>query len=330
MIRYVIKRLLAAVLTLFAISVTTFAFFFLGPANPAAGMCGARVCPPERIAVINHWLELDQPVLTQYSHYMSGLFVGRTVGTGPDAIRCDAPCFGLNFRSNEPVSATLARGLPITVSLAAGTAVVSVLIGVGLGVVSALRQGGWIDKFSIGFTLVGASTQSFFLGLLLQGVFVYQLGWLPRAEYVSPMVSPGRWFAGMFLPWLTLGLLNAAIFARLARSEMVELLPEDFVRTARAKGVKSRRISVRHVLRAGLSPILTLLGIQLGGTLGGFVIAEAVFGMNGLGRLAVTAADQQNLPVIMAVVLIGAVFVVLVNLATDLVYSVLDPRVRTG
>ncbi|MGY0230455.1 ABC transporter permease [Longispora urticae] len=328
MLRYFIKRSLIAVLTLAVISVTTFLLFFAGSANPAASMCGGKACDAAKIERITKALGLDRPYHVQYSEYMTGIFTGRTIGDGVDKIECPAPCFGVSFRSNEPVSTILARGLPITASIAIGGAVISVLMGVGLGVASALKRGGWLDKFSIGFALTGASLQIFFLGLILQMVLVYQLGWLPRPVYVSPAEDFGGWLMGMLLPWITLGFLSAATYARFSRAEMLEILSEDFVRTARAKGLAPRDVNIKHALRASLSSIITIFGLQLGGLLGGAVITETTFDMAGVGKLAVKAVGDDNLPIVMATVLLAAVFVVLFNVIVDMMYAVIDPRVK--
>jgi peptide/nickel transport system permease protein len=202
------------------------------------------------------------------------------------------------------------------------------LLGVSLGFLSALKHGTWIDRAAISFSLAGASTQIYFVGLLLQVLFVYNLGWLATPEYVSPFHDPGGWFKGMLLPWTTLAFLNSAIYARLTRAQMLETLSEDFVRTARAKGLAPRTVYVKHALRAGITPIVTILGLDLGTSLGGAVITENVFGMPGLGFVAAEAATQLNLPVVMATVLIAAVFIIVANIVVDALYSVIDPRVR--
>ncbi|WP_018351656.1 ABC transporter permease [Longispora albida] len=324
MTRFLIRRTLLAVLALFCISVTTFLLFFAGPANPAAAMCGDRACPAERLERINKSLGLDEPLHEQYVAYMRGIFAGRQVGE----IHCPAPCLGVSFRNDEPVTDIIARGMPVTASVAIGATVFSVLIGVGLGVVSALRQGRLADKVSIGITLTGASLQVFFLGLLVQQVFVYQLKLIPTPKYHSPAEDFGGWLLGMLLPWVTLGFLNAAAYARYVRSELSEVLSEDFIRTARAKGLGQRAVTVRHALRAVLAPLLTITAIQLGGSLGGYIIAENVFNMRGIGQISIEALADDNLPVIMATVLIGAVFIVVFNLVCDLLYAAADPRVR--
>ncbi|WP_018351573.1 ABC transporter permease [Longispora albida] len=328
MLRYLIKRSLIAVITLLMISITTFWLFFAGSANPAAQMCGAKACDAAKIERINKSLGLKDPIHEQYGRFMSGIFTGREIGEGADAIKCPAPCLGVSFRTSEPVLDIIERGLPVSASIAVGSAVISVLLGVSLGIASALKRGGWLDKFSIGFALTGASLQIFFLGLLLQMVLVYQLKIWDRPRYVPPSEDFLGWLSGMSLPWVTLGVLSAATYARFARAEMLEILSEDFVRTARAKGLTPRAVNIKHALRASLSSIVTIFGLQLGGLLGGAAITETTFDMPGIGKLAVKAVGDDNLPIVMATVLLAAFFVVLFNVIVDAMYAVIDPRVK--
>ncbi len=328
MLRYFVRRVLLAVTTLFAISVATFLLFFAVPANPAASMCGARICPPEVQQRITHDLELDKPLYVQYSSYMKGVFTGRTIGEGGDAIQCPAPCLGVSFRTNEPVTQIVTRVLPVSVSIVVGAFVIYFTLGVLLGTASALRRGSPLDKFAIGFSLTGASLQIYFLGLVLLVVLVYNLDWLPRPSYTSPFDNPLQWAAGLLLPWLTLGFINSAAYARLSRAQMLETLSEDFVRTARAKGLSTRTVNFRHALRAAITPIITIAGIDLGSQLGGVVITETTFSLQGAGQTAVRAIGDLNLPIVMATVLIAAVFIVLMNVVVDMLYAVVDPRVK--
>ena len=236
MFRYVVRRVLLAVLTLAAISVATFALFFLGPANPGSLMCGTGpVCTAEQERRINEGLGLSRPPVEQYVDFMKGVFVGRTVRFGDTPIECPAPCLGVSFRNGEPVMAILERALPVTASIVLGAAVVYWLVGIGLGVISAVRRGTVLDKAAVGFSLSFASMQIFFLGPLLLLVLVYGAGVLPRPRWVSPIEDPAAWFGGMLLPWITLGLINSAQYTRLARAQMLEALSEDFIRTARGE-----------------------------------------------------------------------------------------------
>jgi len=324
MLRFIIRRVLLAFVTLFAISVTTFALFFAGPADPASLMCGQRICSQETTERINRILGLDQPIPTQYVQYMKGIFLGRQIGD----IECPAPCLGVSFRTREPVLRILGRAAPVTISIALGSAVIYLVVGVGLGMISAIRMGTYLDRAAVGLSLVFASMQVFFLGLLLLYIFVYGYGWLPRPQYHPITENPLKWAGGMIVPWLTIGLLSAAVYARFSRAQMLETLSEDYVRTAKAKGASNLRVNFKHAFRAAVTPIVTIAGLDIGGQLGGLVITESTFSMLGIGRQAVNAVNTLNLPIIMATVLIAAVAVVVANLVVDVSYAVIDPRVR--
>lgn len=327
MARYLIKRVLLAVLTMFAVSIVTFLLFFAVPASPAQVMCGKQ-CDAHSIHQTEQRLGLTDPLPVQYGKFMKGIVAGRTYGTGELALKCPAPCLGYSFRTGEPVTNIIKRTVPVTVSIVVGALVIQVLLGIGLGMVSALRKGTTFDKAAVGTSLVGASMQIYFLGPVLLLIFVYTLHWLPNPGYTSPFDNPGAWFAQLLLPWVTLGFINSAIYARLSRAQMVETLSEDFVRTARAKGLPKWKVYVRHALRAAITPIITIAGLDLGTALGGAVITESVFGVNGLGRTAVQAVTDLNLPVVMATVLLAAVFIIIMNIIVDVLYSTIDPRVR--
>ena len=329
MIRFLVQRSLRAVLTLFAVSVVTFALFFMFPANPAQVMCG-RNCDVKTVAQVEHNLGLDQPKLQQYTAFVKGVFVGRDYGEGDFFRHCSAPCLGYSYRGNEAVTSILARTLPVTLSVVIGAGILWVLFGVSLGMFSALRRGTIFDKLSIGVSLVGASLQVPFFGLVLLGIFVYGLKLMPYPQYVSLFSSPGGWLQAMILPWITLAFLNAAIYARLSRAQMLETLSEDYIRTARAKGVPRRNVYIRHALRAAINPIVTVAGLDIGLALGGTVLTETVFSLNGLGRTSVNAAFEVNLPVVMATVLVAAVFIIVANVVVDALYATIDPRVRLG
>ncbi len=329
MIRFLIQRALRAVLTLFAISIVTFALFFVVPSNPALVMCGKN-CDPKQIhdTLVN--LGLDQPKLVQYTSFVKGIFVGRDYGSGDFLRHCPAPCLGYSYRSNEAVTEIIGRTLPVTVSIVTGAAILWILFGVSLGMISALRRGTVFDKVSIGVALTGASLQVYFFGLLLLMIFVYTFKLMPYPQYVSLWVDPLGWLKAMILPWVTLGFLNAALYARLSRAQMIETLSEDFVRTARAKGVPKRTVYLRHALRAAINPIVTVAGLDIGLALGGTVITERVFSLNGLGKTAVDAVAVLNLPVVLATVLLAATFIVVANIIVDGLYAAIDPRVRLG
>ncbi|MEV0944587.1 ABC transporter permease [Micromonospora wenchangensis] len=326
MARFLVKRLFSAALTLFAVSVLSFLMFFALPRDPVTGMC-PKNCNPERLERVRQELGLRDPLISQYAGYMKGIVTGRDLGSAQGG-RCDAPCLGWSYVSNEAVSDTIARVLPVTLSIVVPAAVLWLLLGVGLGMVSALRRGTWLDRAAIGFSLAGASLQLYFVGAVLLLVFVYTLHWLPVPSYTPFSDDPLRWAGGLVLAWLALAFLFSAIYARLSRAQMLETLSEDFVRTARAKGLSRRTVYGRHALRAAITPVVTIAGLDVGGALGGTVITETTFGLGGMGRTAVDAVRAGDLPTIMATVLIAAVFVVLANVLVDLLYAAIDPRVR--
>ncbi|MEW2427947.1 ABC transporter permease [Micromonospora sp. NPDC047644] len=326
MARFLLKRLFSATLTLFAVSVLTFLMFFALPRDPVSSIC-SKNCNPERLERVRDDLGLNDPLISQYAGYMKGIVTGRDLGSAQGG-RCDAPCLGWSYVTNEAVSDTIARVLPVTLSIVIPAAILWLLLGVGLGMVSALRRGTWLDRLAIGFSLTGASLQLYFVGAVLLLVFVYNLRLLPVPSYTSIFDNPAKWASGLVLAWVALAFLFSAIYARLSRAQMLETLSEDFVRTARAKGLAKPTVYGRHALRAAITPVVTIAGLDVGGALGGTVITETTFGIQGLGRTAVDAVRAGDLPTIMATVLIAAVFVVLANVLVDLLYAAIDPRVR--
>jgi peptide/nickel transport system permease protein len=305
----------------------TFFLFFAVPGEPGRISCG-KVCTPERIADVNRALGFDKPVLTQYAEFMKGIVAGRDFVQADEVVHCRVPCLGYSVRTQQPVTEVLLDRFPATLSLAAGAAALFLLGGVGLGVLSALRQGRPLDRIGVAFALAGASVQIYFLGLLLQNIFVRDLGWLPRPGYTPLTENPGKWFSGLLLPWLTLAFVSTALYARLTRATMIETLSEDYIRAARARGLSRRQIYLKHAGRATISPVLTVFGLDFAGLLGGAIITESVFPIHGLGELAVKAVAGSDLPMIMGTVLLAAVAVVVANLVVDVVYAVVDPRVR--
>ncbi|MBB5116155.1 ABC transporter permease [Micromonospora chalcea] len=328
MVRFLLKRLLLAVSVLLAVSIVSFLMFFALPRDPVTGMC-PKNCNAERLERVRTELGLNDPKPTQYVNYMKGIFVGRDLGSAQGG-KCEAPCLGYSYVNSESVTDTFARVLPVTLNIVLPAAVLWLALGVGLGMISALRRGSLLDRISIGLTLTFASLQLYFVGAVLLLVFVYSLKILPTPRYVPFLENPIEWARGLVLAWVTLALLFSAIYARLSRAQMLETLSEDFVRTARAKGVAKRNVYGRHALRAAITPIVTIAGIDVGAALGGTVITETTFGIQGLGRTAVEAVRQGDLPTIMATVLVSALFVVVANIVVDLLYAFIDPRVRLG
>ncbi|MFD3451857.1 ABC transporter permease [Streptomyces sp. NPDC058691] len=328
MFRYLIRRLLAAAVILVVISLITFFIFFALPSDPALLACG-KTCSPSRLAEIKHSLGLDQGLSEQYWNFFKGLFAGRNYGDQSVLVHCAAPCLGISFQTDTPVLTTLLDAFPADLSLGLGSAVVFLVLGIGLGVLAAVRKGKAADKVAVGFALFGVSLQIYFVGLLLMWVFVDKWQLLPAPGYTPLTQDPASWFQGLILPWATLVILYLALYTRLTRSSMLDVLGEDYIRTARAKGVPARTVIVKHGLRAAITPIVTIFGMDFGSLIGGSaVITESVFGINGIGKLAVDSVTNSDLPVILGTTLFAATFIVLANVVVDMVYGVIDPRVR--
>jgi peptide/nickel transport system permease protein len=327
MTRYLVKRLLAGAVILLLIAAITFVIFLVLPSDPAIQACG-KACTPDRIEVLHHQMGLDQPLARQFGDYVGGIFTGRSYGTGQEAVRCPFPCLGFSFRNNLPVWDLLVDRFPVTFSIAIGAALLWLVIGVAVGVISALRRGSVWDRGAMLVALAGVSLPVYFTALASLYVLVVKLQLLPRPEYVAFARSPAGWAENLLLPWFTLAFLNAAVYARLTRAGMLDTMGENFIRTARAKGLPERTVVVKHGLRAGLSPIVTIFGLDLGALLGGALITEKVYGMPGIGQLAVNAIGTADQPVVLGVVLLAAAAIVVANIVVDVLYAVLDPRVR--
>jgi peptide/nickel transport system permease protein len=330
---YIIRRLINAVITLLVVTAVTFAVFFMVPtltgSDPALLYIG-KTSDPAAIQGIRIKMGLNDPIPVQYFKFVKGIVAGRDYDNGPDITHCPAPCLGYSFKTEQEVTPLLLGDLPVTLSLAIGAAILWLIMGVLTGVISALRRGSVVDRAVMTGALAGVSLPVYFTGLLTSAIFVYWLGWLPEGQYVPINQNPGQWFVQLLLPWITLAFLFAATYARLTRANMLETLGEDYVRTARAKGLPERIVIGKHALRSGLTPIVTIFGLDLGALLGGAILTENVFNLRGLGWQALSAIKGSDLPVILGVTLIAAFFIVMANLVVDLVYGLIDPRVRLG
>ncbi|MEV5375369.1 MULTISPECIES: ABC transporter permease [Streptomyces] len=323
MLRFLARRSLGALVIIALISAITFALFFALPSQPALMSCGKN-CTPEAVALINKNLGLDQPVPVQYWHYMAGIFTGRDFTVG----HCPAPCFGYSFSNQQPVWGTIVDRFPTTLSITLGGAAVFLVVGVGIGMVAAAFRGTWIDKFFSSLSLVGNSLQIYFVGVIALAVLVSGLHWMDNPAYYPITENPVKWFTGMLIPWLVLSIIFIANYSRMTRSQMIEQLGEDHVRTARAKGLGRRTVFFRYAWRGALAPIVTIFGIDLGSLFGGAIITEFTFSLHGLGRLAVSSVSETDLPTLMAVMLVGCTAIVVANIVVDAAYAVIDPRVR--
>jgi len=272
---------------------------------------------------------LDQPLYVQYGRFVKGIFLGADYNTGPTTVHCSAPCFGYSFLSQNPVWPDLIDRLPVTLSLAAGAAIIWLLAGTATGVISALRKGSIFDRTAMGVALAGVSLPIYFTGLLSLAIFSYSLHiTAPGSSYTPITQNPLTWAYDLILPWITLAFLYAAGYARLTRAGMLETMSEDYIRTARAKGLRERNVVLKHGLRSALTPIITIFGLDLGILLGGAILTESTFSLPGLGLYARIALTNQDLPQLLGVTLFGAFFIVIATLILALLYAVVDPRVR--
>jgi peptide/nickel transport system permease protein len=326
---FVIRRLFAALLVMLALSLAVYLVFYAIPTDPALLSCG-KPCTPDRLEQARHFMQLDQNTMQQYLNFLKGIFAGRTYGEGAASLHCDAPCFGYSFPLARPVSTLIIDRFPVTASIALGAAVLWLIIGVSLGVVAALNRGRLLDRLAVGFALIGVSTPSFLLGLLAILVFGFWLNMVPVNGYVPLTESPVDWAWHLVTPWLVLAVLSASSYIRLTRSQMLEELNLDHITTARAKGAGERRVVVTHGLRGALVPIVTLFGLDLGGLLGGAILTEKVFSMQGLGDLLIDSVANLDVAVVVGVTLFAAFLVILANLVVDIVHGALDPRVSHG
>jgi peptide/nickel transport system permease protein len=326
---YVVRRLIAAALVVIITSMLVFALFFYGPSDPGWSICtqGTR-CTPEKAERINENLGFNEPVTSQYAEWAGGIFTGRDITLGSSEIDCPAPCLGVSYRTHEPVWDIIKDRFPITLSLAVGGAVVFLTVGITLGVIAARNRGTALDKSMVGSSLIISSIPYYLLALLAYLYLIQQWGVFPDAEYHAFFGNPITWAAGLLVPWLVIGIANSTNYARYSRGSMVEVLGEDYVRTARAKGLRERRIVLKHGLRAAVVPVVTIFGLDFAALLAGTIFTEQIFSLDGIGRTAIQAIPLQNLPVISATVLIASTFVVMANLVVDIMYSVIDPRVR--
>ncbi len=317
--RYILRRLIYVVIVVLAVTMVAFAIFFVLPSQDPAVAFAGRNPTPDLVEQVREDLGLDKPVPVQYGLYISRLVTGDEYGW---------PGLGLSYHTRSPVREEIFGRLAVTLQIAAGGAVLWLLIGIPVGVLSALRRRSTADRVAMGFALVGVSAPVFWLGLVALYVFWQKLGWLPGTGYVPFSDGPVNWFLHMLLPWSVLALLFAAIYARIVRGNMIDVMGEDYIRTARAKGLPERQVVLRHGMRAGLSPVVTLLGIDLAILVGNTVVTETVFNMPGLGNYILVSTDAGDLPGVLAVVVLASFAVAFLSLVADVIYAYLDPRVR--
>ncbi|MEV0897542.1 ABC transporter permease [Actinoplanes sp. NPDC049802] len=325
MLLYILRRAASAISVIFVTLVASYALFLLAPTDPAGTICGPK-CTPDRAAEITKALELEEPPLLQIGAYLKGVVAGRDYEIGGTVRECDAPCLGYSFALGRPVTELIGDALPVTLSIVGGAAIIYFGTGVLVGTLAARHRGTTLDRLAVSSSLTINSVPYFIVVLLvalyLSGVVI------PRSEYHPLLENPLAWAAGLMAAWLTLGLTNAASYTRYSRAAMIESLGQDYVRTARSKGISERRVVYRHGVRAGLSPVVTIVGLDIAYQLTNTLFTESIFGLPGLGLLTLRAFNTYDLPVLLGSVLVGSTVLVLMNLLVDIIYSFLDPRVR--
>ncbi len=323
MFRYLIRRILWACLLFIVITFITFVIFYVGPNNPARAVCGGEQAKRECLVRATEKLGLDKPLTVQYYRFLKQLVVHQDLGT--------------SFATSQSVNERVKEAAPVTASLVFGGAVLWMILGLSIGIFSALKPRSLIDRFAMVFVLIGVSAHPVWIGLILEYTFGVKLGWTPIAGYANffgaPPDSgqpggPWQWFYHMILPWCTFALLFAALYVRMIRANVMETMNEDFVRTARAKGAPERQVLFSHTLRNALLPVVTMLGMDIGIGLGGAIFTETVFQLPGLGQTAVIGISNQDLAIVQGVIVFATVAIIVFNLVVDLLYAWIDPRIR--
>ncbi|MEO9177060.1 MAG: ABC transporter permease [Gaiellales bacterium] len=319
MFTYLLRRVAWSLVVLLAVTALTFVIFYLlPPGDPALRFVGKQPTP-QAIALVRHNLGLDKPWYVEYYKFVKAIVLGDKFGW---------PGLGYSYDSQVPIRTQIFQRAPRTLSLIVGAALLWLVVGILIGVVSAIKRRSIFDRLAMGFALFGISAPVFWLGLMGLFLFWYKLGITSGTGYVSFTQSPEQWFSHLILPWTALALLYAAVYARMVRGNLLDAMGEDFIRTARAKGLTERQVIFKHGLRASLAPIVTMFGLDVALLVGGAVITETVFNLNGLGFMAVDSVFRQDLPATLGVVLVGTFAVVFMNLVVDIGYAFLDPRVR--
>jgi peptide/nickel transport system permease protein len=326
MLTYIARRIVMAISVLLVALVVTFLVFFAGPADPAQSMCGETRCSEQKLADIRHSMRLDRPVPEQFAEYFKGIFVGREIIQSGAVKECGAPCLGYSFRSQQEVKEAVLSRFPTTATLALMAMFIFLTVGISTGVLAARRRGTSLDRSVVGFSQVFGAIPYYIVALLFALYLTVLYPILPRATSLSSGVGP--WLTGMIAPAIILGLVTSTSYVRYTRASMVDTLAQDYVRTARSKGISETRVVYRHGLRAAISPVVTILGLDMAALLTGTLITEQIFDVDGMGRFGLQALRNDDLPIIMGTVLIGAFLVVTMNLVVDIAYSFVDPRVR--
>ncbi len=318
--RFVVRRLLGLVVVLFVITAITFGIFFvMSPVDPAVLFAGKQPTP-QVVAEISRQFGLDKPAWEQYGLFVKHVFLGDQYGW---------PGLGFSFVTRASVRSQLGGRLIVTATLAFGAALVWLMIGVPIGVLSAMKPRTFVDRLAMGFALFFVSAPVFWIGLMFLWLFWFKLGIAAGTGYYGPSQNGVfTWLNHMIMPWIVLALVEAAWYARMTRASLIEVMGEDYIRTARAKGLSENRVILKHGLRASLLPVVTMFGMDLGLLFGGAIIVETVFNLQGIGQWAVASVATGDLPVILAVTLVSAFAITLATVVVDICYAFLDPRVR--
>ncbi|NUR28007.1 MAG: ABC transporter permease [Catenulispora sp.] len=327
MIGYVLRRLVGAAIVLLALSAIVYTLFYTGPSDPALLACG-KGCTSEHLAEVKSAMGLDKSLGDQYLSFLHGIFFGHDYSSGPSVRTCPAPCLGYSFETDQSVTEILTSALPVSASLALGAMALSLLLGIGAGLVTVLSRRRWLDRGLNAVVLLGYSTPVFLVALVLLIVFCSDLRWLPFPTYVPLTQNPAEWARNLLLPWIALALIQAAAYARMTRAQTLETLGEDHVRTARAYGLPERRVIGRHVLRGALTPLVTMAAIDLAAIMTSAVLTETMFGLPGIGHALVGAVGGGDLPVIVGVTVAAGTVYILANALADILYAAIDPRVE--
>jgi peptide/nickel transport system permease protein len=318
MATYIVRRVLWGIVLILLVSALTFVFFNVFPSADPAQLRAGRNASPAIIHYIRHELGLDKSVPVQFFNYMKNIFLHFN--------------FGYSFYTGASVLSLITNRLPATLSLAVGAAVVWLLMGIPIGIISAIRRGTVLDRVAMGVALVFVSMPVFWLGLVVLFLFANDIGRFhvfPGANtYTGLTVSPVHWFTSLLMPWFVLASTSAAVYSRVLRGSLIEAMGEDYIRTARAKGLRERRVVFRHGVRSAITPVVTIFGLDLGALLGGAVITETVFNIPGIGRLNLDAINHSDFPIVQGTVILATLFIVTANIVVDVLYAYLDPRVR--
>jgi peptide/nickel transport system permease protein len=315
--RFFIRRIVLGLVVLWVITTAVFVMFYIAPHDVARSIAG-RQATPETVAAVSRRLGLDRPILTQYTSYLRNLLHGN---------------LGYSFYNSTSVRSLLWQRVPVSFSLALGAAIIWLTLGLVSGILAALHPRSWVDRTANVSALFFYSMPSFLLGAVFLYFMFFRLHlagipFFPGSGYVALSENPAEWARHLILPWFTVALVTAAAYTRLTRSSMIDVLGEDYIRTARAKGLRERRVVYRHALRSALTPVITQFGIDVGTLLGGVIIVENIFGLPGLGQLAIQSVANQDQPVIIGTVVVASACIVVANIAVDLGYALLDARVR--